>query len=353
MTPDSPNADPARPAEGGDGGTGTDADDWWDGKVDTTPAPAPPTAGEATSPEAGTAATAAAPATKSPGQDRNKWLVGGAVAVIAAVALFLVVGRDGGDDSDASTGDPTAAGGPAGGGGPGGGALGTIAAIDADAGTLQVESQDGSTVTVTVTDATAISEMVDGTADDLAEGDSVLVVAAQDDDSGAVTASQVMASSDGDLLSFGGQVRPGGGDFQPPEGGELPQGGPNGGGGDFQPPEGFDPNEQGGGGPMAITSGTIDGVDGDTLTVTTSDDETVTVTLSDDTNVLRSEELELSDLAEGDTLSVTGESDDDGVTAQSIRRNVDGANFGGFGGGAGGPGGDGDDADAGSDEGEA
>ena len=53
--------------------------------------------------------------------------------------------------------------------------------------------------------------------------------------------------------------------------------------------------------------------------MTTSDGTTVTVTTSDDTEVSVSEEIEVSDIAEGDTVMVMGETSDDVVTATTIR----------------------------------
>ena len=98
----------------------------------------------------------------------------------------------------------------------------------------------------------------------------------------------------------------------------------------FTPPEGFDGAPTDGGNFAGnFTSGEITSVDGDTVTLTLDDGSTVTVTTSGDTTV--SVEGEVGDLATGDTVTVIGETDDDGnVTATSIS---EGAGFGGFGGG--------------------
>ena len=96
----------------------------------------------------------------------------------------------------------------------------------------------------------------------------------------------------------------------------------------FTPPEGFDGTQTGGFGGN-FTSGEITSVDGDTVTLTLDDGSTVTVTTSTDTTV--TVEGEVSDLATGDTVTVIGETDDDGnVTATSIS---EGAGLGGFPGG--------------------
>jgi len=79
-----------------------------------------------------------------------------------------------------------------------------------------------------------------------------------------------------------------------------------------------------------FTSGTVTAVDGDTVTLELADGSTVTITTSDDTTVTTTQESSVADLAEGDSLTVVGEADDDGnVTATSISEGERG-----FGGGA-------------------
>ncbi len=73
------------------------------------------------------------------------------------------------------------------------------------------------------------------------------------------------------------------------------------------------------------TAGTVTSVHGDTLTLETADGSTVTVTAGDDTTVTVTQDGTLSDLAEGDSVVVSGETDGDQVTADSITE-------GGFGG---------------------
>jgi hypothetical protein len=92
----------------------------------------------------------------------------------------------------------------------------------------------------------------------------------------------------------------------------------------FTPPEGMDLGRPGGN----ATSGEITAVDGDVVTLTLDDGTTVTVTTSSDTTV--TVDGALGDLAAGDTVTVLGETDDEGnVTATSISEGT-----GGFGGGA-------------------
>lgn len=82
-----------------------------------------------------------------------------------------------------------------------------------------------------------------------------------------------------------------------PGGGNLPGGGIGGG------------NLPGGGG---FTAGTIQSVDDDTIYVETADGETVEVRTSGDTEVQVSSEGSVDDLAEGETVVVQGDQQDDG-----------------------------------------
>jgi hypothetical protein len=346
MTSEDSSGEPARP----------DPEDWWGGTVDPAPPPAEapieatadPTAGSegdgAAAPRAGES-TAAAPA----GSGRSRWLLGAAaLVVVAGIAIGVLVTRDDGGSDAATAGTPDASDFPGGGGGPGGfarGTIGTISEIDADSSTLQVETSDGDTVEVTATDDTTISETVEGSVDDLAVDDTIIVIGEAGDD-GTVAADQIVAGDDGQL--FGGR----GGGFgggQPPEGG-FPNGGqpPASGfpGGGQQPPQGGFPGG-GQGGPGGFTAGTITAVDDGSLTIRTGDDETVTVTVSSSTTVQVSKELSFDDLATGDEITVSGQPDDDGsVEAVMIRRGDGGFGFGGgFPRGDGNDGGDGGDAD--------
>jgi len=88
-----------------------------------------------------------------------------------------------------------------------------------------------------------------------------------------------------------------------------------------------------GGAGGGFTSGTVTAIDGDTVTLELDDGTTVTITTTDDTTVTTTDEASVSDLAEGDSLTVMGEADDDGnVAATSITEGATG--FGGMGGGA-------------------
>jgi hypothetical protein len=69
----------------------------------------------------------------------------------------------------------------------------------------------------------------------------------------------------------------------------------------------------------SATEGTVKLLNGTTLYIVTSDGRTVTVRTSDDTTVRKATESALSDLAEGDTVTVDGTvGDDSSVTATAI-----------------------------------
>ncbi len=338
------------------------------------PEPAPtaeaPTA-EAPTPEVPTAeaSTPEAPAPDGPtpevptadaagdGPSRPLWvswaIAAAVVAVLAGAAVFLLgrSGDDGQADAVATAGTVPGAAVTGGGGDPvagfAPGTRGTITAIDGTRITVESGSPGGSSASTTVetTDETAITESVDASLDDFEVGDDVVVFGDSDDD-GTMVASTV---SEGGAAGFGGPQ--GGGQlpdgFQPPAGGELPDGFqppadgqlPDG----FQPPadgelpDGFQP-PQGGAGPgvpgAAPTSGEITAISDDSLTIESDAGSSVTVTIDDDTTFSVTEDRSVGDLAEGDTVVVTGEAgDDDVVTATSIRVGD------GLGLGAGGPGG--------------
>jgi hypothetical protein len=84
---------------------------------------------------------------------------------------------------------------------------------------------------------------------------------------------------------------------------------------------------RGGGG---FTSGTISSISGDTITVKLSDGSTVKVTTTGTTTVTKSSTEKVSDLAEGETITVIGRPDSSGdVAATRISEGTGG--FGGFG----------------------
>ena len=89
-----------------------------------------------------------------------------------------------------------------------------------------------------------------------------------------------------------------------------------------------------GGGMGNFTAGSVVSVDGDTVVIESSDGTQVTVTTSTDTTVTTTEDSSVDQLAAGDTVTVQGETDDDGnVTATSISEGATGFGGGGFPGG--------------------
>jgi hypothetical protein len=332
MTSDRPTGDATRP-DAADAADAADAEDWWGGPVPPSADPSPAAAGQSGSGDARGSV------------GRSRWLLAAvAAAVVVAVGIGALVTRDDGG-SDVATGgnstDPGGRGGPGGPGGFGGGTGGVIAELDADTSTLVVETSEGETVEVTATEDTTISETVEGSADDLAVGDSILVVGSEPDD-GTIAAEQVVAGGDGELL--GGARPPGGG---APEGGDMPEP-PEGGFPDGAPSGGGEPGQ--GGGPGGFTTGTIASIGDGSVSVQTTDDETVTVTLSSSTTVLLSHALSFGDLAPGDEITVTGQGEDDDATMEAvvIRRGDGGFGFGGGMPPSGGNGSDGDGSDAGA-----
>lgn len=268
----------------------------------------------------------------------RSWVAAGAVGALIVGGGAFLLGR--GDDgqptataaansdtsTDAGTGAPGAPGGLGGPGGPGTG--GEITAIDGTTITLDAE---GETYTVSTSDDTQVSETVEGSADDIAVGDTVVVIGEVVD--GAVTAESI---SEGGLgRGFGGPGGGPGGGGTPPDGFELPDGvePPEG----LDPPGGFDPSQGGGppaGGLGGFTNGEVTTVEGSTLTVSTDDGDTVTVTATEDTMVTITLDGEVDDLDIGDTIQVIGEVDGSSVDAAIIRL----GELGGFGpGGFGGP----------------
>lgn len=287
-----------------------------------------------------------APASAGPTRTGSGWVTwavaAGVVGVVVAGGIFLL-GR--GEESTAANDQVLAqAFGP---GAPGGGTNGTITTIDGDV--LTVESQgfagpygaSGTTGTSSVsvqTDAdTVVTASVEGSLDDLAEGDQVIVIGETADD-GTVAATSVAEAGDvGDVGDVGvpgsgqdglpgGQAPPDGAGYGQPPTGQFP-GAPGDGStsGAGTPPQG---GAFAGGAP---TFGTITAVDADGLTLETADGSTVTVTTSADTTVTVSQELTVADLEVGDQVQVQGDgSSSDPVVATSIR--VGDGGFAGFGG---------------------
>jgi hypothetical protein len=97
-------------------------------------------------------------------------------------------------------------------------------------------------------------------------------------------------------------------------------------------------NRQGGTGAAGgagggFTAGTIESIDGNTITIKETNGTEVKVTTSDSTTVTKSSSAKVSDLSTGETITVTGQADSSGdVTATRIAEGD--VALGGFGGGA-------------------
>lgn len=146
------------------------------------------------------------------------------------------------------------------------GSTGTIESIGD--GTLTITTEAGESVEVTTTDETEVSISESASADDIDEGDTVLVVG-QSSDGSSVTAERVVERSGDDADAQDG-----------PGGGRGP------------------------------TAGEVSSVDGDTFTLTT-DSGDITVTMTDDTTVVVERQGSVSDLSEGDEVFVHTHTDDD------------------------------------------
>jgi hypothetical protein len=155
-------------------------------------------------------------------------------------------------------------------------------------------------VTVNVSSNTTIQKTTTGTLSDLHEGDSLTVIGTQDT-SGNITATSIIIRPEGQ----GTPQMP----FAPVV--------PNPGGTPTTPSSGTNPGFTGGGARHS-TNGTLTKIDGNILTLTTAQGS-VTVNVGSDTTIQKTTAGTLSDLHEGDSLTVIGNQDASGnITATSI-----------------------------------
>lgn len=275
-----------------------------------------------------------AEAPKRNSQSRKQWIAAGIATVVVVGAAFFGMQAMKSDSSDSSTtadSNASAASAPDGSQRPAGapGTRGTIKKIDGS--TLTVETSDGETVKVTTNDETTVTETDDGSVSDIAVGDNLLVT-------GTSAGSQTEAERIVDMGSedvgdgFAGAGPRGNGQF--PGNGEFPGNGqfPGGDSGNApqNPPDGAPPN----GNFTPPVMGSVTSIDDGTITLETAQGETVTVTTTSSTEVTVRRAAEVSDLAEGDTVLVIGETSGDTVEASAISE----GDMGGFPGGGGFPG---------------
>ena len=244
---------------------------------------------------------AAGPARTAAAAPNRRPLVGAGIGA-AVIALGAVIGinlADSGAESASTAagampagmvgarggmpGGPGMAGGPGGGGD--GGTVGTVDSVDGS--TLTVSTQDGQSVSVATSDDTVVAISEAGSADDVDEGDQVLVMGAADGDT--IAAERVVdrgdiAAGDAGSNSAGSNSTASNSTAGPP------------------------------GGMGGLATGEVSSVDGDTFTVSTANGD-VTVTMTDSTTVVVEVHGSVSDLSSGDTVMVQGETADDGSVA--------------------------------------
>lgn len=96
------------------------------------------------------------------------------------------------------------------------------------------------------------------------------------------------------------------------------------------PGQGLGARFQGAAGQAGMTFGQIDGIDGNTLTVTDRDGNAVMVEVADTTLIEKNASVSVSDLVVGDTVIISGNPNDDGsITARSVQVAPAGRFFGG------------------------
>ncbi len=276
------------------------ADGWFD-----TPTPPRSRDGDAEPPRSGTSI--------------RTWIAAGvgAAALTAGAIIGINVAASSADDTAAASAQQGASGqfpgggGPGGGfaGGPGGGTVGTIASIDGS--TLEVETMDGSTVQVATTADTEVVVSEDGDLADIEVGDHLAVEGSTSGDE--IAANRLIDTGDEEMAGLGA----------PPDGAAAPSDGAagqtDGAAGQTDGATGQTDSGPSMGGGRGLTRGTVTAIEGDTITLSAEDGSTVTVTASDDTTVSIQRSGAVSDLDEGDTVMVRGETSDGTVTATSIR----------------------------------
>jgi hypothetical protein len=194
------------------------------------------------------------------------------------------------------------------------GANGNLAKIDGN--TLTLTTAQGQVIVYVGSDTT-IQQTVTGTLSDLSEGQSLTVMGTEDA-SGNITATSITIQPQGQVASFtprSGTMPNIGGRGNWPSEGTFPAF-PGGGTGDL-PAEGTYPTFPGGGMGNAAF-GNLAKIDGNTLTLTTAQGQ-VMVHLGSDTTIRKTVTVTLSDLNEGQSLTVMGTEDANGnITATYI-----------------------------------
>lgn len=176
------------------------------------------------------------------------------------------------------------------------GTSGTVESINGN--TLTVKAQDGTTIKATVAATTTYTTNVAVTAADIKTGDDVTVIGQAAASGGVITATQVTVGSGLAAAALGGAGRPAI---------VAGQGGTGGvgrtGGAAVQA------------GSVTFVTGTVQKVEGNTLTVTGQDGTTSTVTLTADTRLTKVTAGSLSDVKPGAQVTIIGQAGADGAIA--------------------------------------
>jgi len=200
------------------------------------------------------------------------------------------------------SGNSTNPGFPGGGAGPG--ANGTLTKINGNTLTLTTAQE---LMTVNVSSDTTIQKTITGTTSDLQKGEFLNIIGTQD--------------TNGDIIATSITIQPQsqGAPSTPPAGASaIPSGTPPSGNGTNPGFPGGGPGGSAGGGAGSGTNGTLTKINGNTLTVTTMQKQ-VTVNISSDTVIQKTTTGTLSDLQEGESLTVIGTKDANGnISATSI-----------------------------------
>jgi hypothetical protein len=309
----------------------------------------------------GSAATTAGGTPPPNGSGRPPWLgwaIGAAVVVAAIGGFFgaraltnknnssnaININSNGTVPSNGQSGEsPNGFGGFGGGNANFPGAAGTIQSINGSTLTIS-NTRTNSTDKVTTSSSTQIMVSKSATVSDIAKGDRLVVTGTKSGTT--ITATNINDS--GDVTgAFGGFRRNGGSNGNgAPE--VTPPSGTNGGGffngGGGNGANGGTGGNGGNGGRFAngnFATGTVQSVNGNTITLLSRDGTTTTVTVTSSTKISKTEKGSLSDLKTGDNVVAVGSKSSDGsIAATTIS---EGRGFGGFGrfggGGNGAPGG--------------
>jgi hypothetical protein len=190
--------------------------------------------------------------------------------------------------------------------------IGTVEKVDGNK--ISIKSPiDGTSSTVQLADGGKVMKRAEGTASDIKVGDTISAFGSLDGDT--LAANNVQIGGVGGPMRFERPAGAGAGDNvtgAPPDGVfVVPSDGP--GAGQATPPAGrgnrrgvFTSGTPGPNMAGDVAFGTVEKIDGNTLTLKAPDGATKNVRLSDSTNIQKQVEVPLSDIKEGTTIIATG-----------------------------------------------